>query len=78
MCCMLRFSFLNNDDKMSVNKPLTRFHNSPVACDLFILFTWIKIRDSEKLKEEEQQLREKYNPDDIFKNSVYFSIILDS
>ena len=28
----------------------------------------LKIRDSEKLKEEEQQLREKYNPDDIFKN----------
>ena len=28
----------------------------------------LKIRDYEKLKEEEQQLREKYNPDDIFKN----------
>lgn len=28
----------------------------------------LKIRDSEKLKEEEQQLREKYNPDDIAKN----------
>lgn len=28
----------------------------------------LKNRDSEKLKEEEQQLREKYNPDDIFKN----------
>ena len=28
----------------------------------------LKIGDYEKLKEEEQQLREKYNPDDIFKN----------
>lgn len=28
----------------------------------------MQIRDSEKLKEEEQQLREKYNPDNIFKN----------
>ena len=28
----------------------------------------LKIRDSVKLKEEEKQLREKYNPDDIVKN----------
>ncbi len=28
----------------------------------------LKIRDAQKLKEEEEKLREKYNPDTIFKN----------
>lgn len=28
----------------------------------------IKLKDSQKLKEYEKELREKYNPDDIFKN----------
>lgn len=28
----------------------------------------LKARDAQKLQEEEEQLREKYNPDDIFKN----------
>lgn len=28
----------------------------------------IKLKDSEKLKEYEEELRQKYNPDDLFKN----------
>lgn len=34
----------------------------------------LKARDSQKLKEEEEQLREKYNPDNIFKDKKTNSI----
>lgn len=37
----------------------------------------IQLKDSEKLKEYEEELRQKYNPDDIFKNKKNNQIVIE-